>query len=100
MKVLLIGVNSKYIHTALAVDYIYNMCRDFDVERLEFNINQNLNFVYGEIIKRKPDVILFSTYIWNIEFIKKLTSDLSKVTDAVIGWGGIEASFAVSLWSV
>lgn len=95
MKVLLIGVNSKYIHTALAVDYIYNMCRDFDVERLEFNINQNLNFVYGEIIKRKPDVILFSTYIWNIEFIKKLTSDLSKVTDAVIGWGGIEASFDI-----
>lgn len=95
MKILLIGVNSKYIHTALAVDYIYNMCRDFDVKKMEFNINQNLVHTYGEIIKEKPDVILFSTYIWNIEYIRKLTSDLSKVLDATIVWGGIEASFDI-----
>lgn len=95
MKVLLVGVNSKYIHTALAVDYIYGMCGNFDVEKLEFNINQNLNFVYGEILKREADVILFSTYIWNIDYISKLTSDLSQVTDAIIGWGGIESNFEI-----
>lgn len=95
MKTLLIGINSKYIHTALAVDYIYGMCGDFDVEKMDFNINQNLNYVYGEIIKKKPDVIMFSTYIWNIEYIAKLTSDLKKTTNAIIVWGGIEASFDV-----
>lgn len=95
MKTLLIGVNSKYIHTALAIDYIYGMCGDFDVEKMEFNINQSLNYVFGEIIKKKPDVIMFSTYIWNIEYIQKLSSDLKKVTDAIIVWGGIEASFDI-----
>ena len=93
MKVLLVGVNSKYIHTALAVQYLYNCCTDFDVEILEFNINQEIAHTYGEILKRNPDVVMFSTYIWNIDYIERLTSDISKVTDAVIVWGGIESSF-------
>lgn len=71
MKVLLVGVNSKYIHTALAVQYIYDCCTDFDVELLEFNINQEISHTYGEIIKRKPDVVMFSTYIWNIDYIER-----------------------------
>lgn len=93
MKVLLVGVNSKYIHTALAVQYIYDCCTDFDVEKLEFNINQEISHTYGEIIKRKPDVVMFSTYIWNIDYIERLTSDISKVSKAIVVWGGIESSF-------
>ena len=93
MKVLLVGVNSKYIHTALAVQYIYGCCTDFDVEKLEFNINQEISHTYGEIIKRKPDVVMFSTYIWNIDYIERLTSDISKVSKAIVVWGGIESSF-------
>ncbi|MCI6609221.1 MAG: B12-binding domain-containing radical SAM protein [Ezakiella sp.] len=95
MKTLLIAINSKYIHTALAVDYLYEVTKDLNTEKMEFNINQNYSHVFYEIAQKKPEVILFSTYIWNIDYIRKLSRDLKKATGAMIGWGGIEASFDV-----
>lgn len=78
MKTLLIAINSKYIHTALAVDYLYEVTKDLNTEKMEFNINQNYSHVFYEIAQKKPEVILFSTYIWNIDYIRKLSRDLKK----------------------
>ena len=95
MKVLFVGINAKYSHTALAVDYLYEACQDFNVKKLEFNINHQIEHIYGELIREKPDVVGFSTYIWNIDYVRKLTADLAMTTDGVVFWGGPEASYDV-----
>lgn len=93
IKVLLIGINASYSHTALALDYLMTALGDFDVKKMEFNINQNLDYIYGEIIKEEPDMVGFSTYIWNVEEVRKLTSDLQSIDVLQIFWGGPEVSF-------
>lgn len=96
MKILLVGINAKYSHQSLALKYIKNMCDDMDLSVKEFNINQQIDYIFGEIIKENPDIIGFSTYIWNLEIVQKLTSDLGQVLEgSKIIWGGPEASFDI-----
>lgn len=93
MKILLIGINAKYSHQNLALHYIKQYSK-VNTKVLEFNINQNIETIYGEILKEEADVIGFSSYIWNIEFIQRLSSDLKMVNPNVkIIWGGPEVSF-------
>ncbi|MFB0972183.1 MAG: cobalamin-dependent protein, partial [Neofamilia sp.] len=93
MKILLIGINAKYSHQNLALHYIKQYSK-VNTKVLEFNINQNIETIYGEILKEEADVIGFSSYIWNIEFIQRLSSDLKMANPNVkIIWGGPEVSF-------
>src|SRR5690242_4790931 len=71
MKVLLTTLNAKYVHTSLALWYIYQFCHG-DYPELyfrEFNINQELSWVQGEIFLERSSVVAFSCNIWNIEQI-------------------------------
>jgi len=91
MKIILVSIDSKYIHTNLAVRYLKANC-DFPTEIVEFTIKDQLEKICHNIEKLKPDIIGFSVYIWNVEIIKKLTSSLKKVLDCIIIWGGPEIS--------
>lgn len=94
MKILLVGINAKYSHSCLAIDYIENYLNSESVEKLEFNINQPLEIIYREILDREADLVAFSTYIWNVQFVKDISSGLKKANpDMKIIWGGPEASF-------
>lgn len=94
MKILLVGINAKYSHQNLALYYIKKYCEDFNIEILEFNINQTIESIYREILKKDPDVIGFSSYIWNIDFIKRLSDDLKTANPKFkIIWGGPEVTF-------
>ncbi len=94
MKILLVGINAKFSHENLAIKYIEKYSNRDDIKIVEFNINQNIEDIYREIIKEQPDIVGFSTYIWNFNFVKRLTSDLKKAMEAlVIVWGGPEVSF-------
>ncbi|WP_054252486.1 B12-binding domain-containing radical SAM protein [Neofamilia massiliensis] len=94
MKILLVGINAKYSHQNLAIEYIKRYLKSENVKTLDFNINQNIDDIYREIIKENPDVLGFSSYIWNINFVERLTSDLKKAKeDLFIVWGGPEVSF-------
>ncbi|MDO5027956.1 MAG: DUF4080 domain-containing protein [Bacillota bacterium] len=94
MKILLAGINAKYSHQNLAIAYIKNYLKKENVKTIDFNINQNLDDIYREILKEDPDLIGFSTYIWNIDFVQRLSSDLKKAKeDLLIVWGGPEVSF-------
>ena len=66
MKVLLVALNSKYIHSNLAVRYLRAFTKDMDYEGKirEFSINDREERILKEIIYEKPDVVAFSTYIW------------------------------------
>ncbi|QNO13775.1 B12-binding domain-containing radical SAM protein [Alkalicella caledoniensis] len=96
MKVLLVGINAKYIHTNLAIRYLRNSIEELPIEVsiYEPSINNHFDDVLMNIYIQKPDILGFSCYIWNIEMVNKLCSSLSKVLpDTKIVLGGPEVSF-------
>lgn len=95
MKLLLVAVNAKYIHSNLALRYLENLTKDIcDTKLVEYSINDNIMAVERNIILSKPDVIAFSCYIWNIQFILSISSDLKKALPNVkIILGGPEVSY-------
>ncbi|WP_195428805.1 B12-binding domain-containing radical SAM protein [Clostridium sp. D46t1_190503_E9] len=96
MKILLTAINSKFVHSNLAVRYLraFTKDMDYDCKIREFSINDRDEKILEEIIKERPNVVAFSTYIWNIEMIKRL-SNLIKLVDEDIEilYGGPEVSY-------
>ncbi|CEQ19132.1 B12-binding domain-containing radical SAM protein [Paraclostridium sordellii] len=97
MKILLTTLNSKFIHTNLAIRYLNQMVKDIEdieVDIREYTINNELDFILKDIYKNDYDVILFSTYIWNVNDIVKLCDNLKKVKPNMkIALGGPEVSY-------
>lgn len=94
MKILLTAVNAKYIHTSLSVRSLYHYVKSDNVEFAEFTINEHAADILTEIYRRRCDAVLFSCYIWNIEFILEIAHNLKKVSpDTKIIMGGPEVSF-------
>lgn len=96
MKTLFIAINSKYIHSALAPWYLKACCGNECGDTLvrEYTINDSADAVLARIYRERPDVAAFSCYIWNIEFILKLASNLRKILPEVrIVLGGPEVSY-------
>ncbi|MDY5480041.1 MAG: B12-binding domain-containing radical SAM protein [Peptostreptococcus porci] len=99
MKVLLTTLNSKFIHTNLAIRYIREYSKylegdDYSVMLREYTINNSIDYIMKDIVKMNVDMIVFSTYIWNIEDIKKICNNIKKVKpEIVICLGGPEVSY-------
>lgn len=96
MKVLLTALNSKYIHSNLAVRYLKAFTKDLDYECKirEFTINDREERILKEIIEEKPNIVAFSVYIWNIEQIKRLANLIKTVNSNIeIVYGGPEVSY-------
>ena len=106
IKVLLTAINSKYIHSNLAIyslkayhdkyagqyreisaeEYEKGSCKA-EVELAEYTINQQPDEVLKSIYRKKPQVIAFSCYIWNIDYVYRLAAELKKLlpdTDATL----------------
>lgn len=97
MKTVLISIDSKFIHSNLALRYIRAFCSsEFDIYLREFTINQRIEYIINQIVKEKPDIICFSTYIWNVEYIKDIVFILkTALPDIAIVLGGPEVSYDV-----
>ena len=122
MKILLTAVNAKYIHSNLGIyslkayaDQVLGLGEAGgrnarakkrgtgtgamepakpSIELAEYTINHQLDQILQDIFRREPDVIAFSCYIWNIEYIRYLVADLGKILPDVPIWlGGPEVSF-------
>lgn len=96
MKVLLTALNSKYIHSNLAVRYLKAYTKDlnYDCVIREFTINDRIEKILEEIICEKPDILAFSCYIWNIEMVKALSRLVKLVNPNIeILYGGPEVSY-------
>lgn len=92
MKFLLVGINASYSHTCLSVRSIAAFCK---IPFLEFTINQPIGQVLKGIQQETPDVVMFSTYIWNAEFCEKIITDLKSILpECLICAGGPEFSYA------
>lgn len=94
-KFLLVAINSKYIHSNLAVYCLKAATAYSDkVYIREFTINNQLEDILKNIYLEKPDVIGISCYIWNINYVKELLPELNKVLPGVKIWlGGPEVSY-------
>jgi len=98
MKTLIVALNSKYIHSALAPWYLKAFCTENqgEVKVIEFTINEHLDSVLSVISPERADVVAFSCYIWNIENVLKISENIKKVSPHVkIVLGGPEVSFEV-----
>lgn len=100
MKVLLTAVNAKYIHSNPAVYSLQKFVTAYapeygrNVELAEFTINHYADDILQEIYRRRPDVVAFSCYIWNLQLIERVLEDLPKVLPEVQIWaGGPEVSY-------
>ncbi|OPL09270.1 MAG: hypothetical protein AVO33_07340 [delta proteobacterium ML8_F1] len=97
MKILLIGLNTKYIHNNLAIENIMAFNRGIEgaeFKRLTFTINQSKEEVLRGIVLENPDIAGFSAYIWNIEMILDIVENLKKIRPGVrVVMGGPEVSY-------
>ena len=93
----LVALNSQYVHTNLAVRLIKNLDKSEDTVVLEHTINNQMDYVLEDIISRRPKCVVFSCYIWNIEYVKQLTGSIKKVLpDTIIVLAGPEVSYGCS----
>lgn len=103
MKCLLVAINSKYIHSNPAV-YLLRECalRDLkqkqifgvEVELAEYTINHHASEIFDDIYLHHADLICFSCYIWNIEYVRQLVRNLKTLCPNVKIWvGGPEVSY-------
>ena len=74
MKLLLIGLNSRYTHTSLGVYSIakYLKAKNISSEICEYTINDPYENIFYSIAEKVPEVVGFSTYIWNIKLAERL----------------------------
>ncbi len=96
MAPLLVAINAKYIHTNLAVRYLSARAQEegFPCEFAEYTINQPFDEILSGIYSHHPDVVAFSCYLWNIELVKHLCTELAKLLPGVPIWlGGPEVSY-------
>ena len=94
MKILLTTLNTKYVHTNIALKYLYETINEKDAVLKEFTINEPLGKILREIVQQKADVIAFSVYLWNIEEILKLSENIKKINSNVkIILGGPEVTY-------
>lgn len=112
MKFLLVAINAKYIHSNLGIyslkayamkkfqekakqeDTTYpgekgdNIEQKVKIEIAEYTINHQMDQILQDIYRRKPDIIGFSCYIWNIQYIRPFLKDIPKILPNVKIWMG------------
>ncbi len=99
MKVLLTTLNSKYIHKALALRWLYVARSEFDARIQEFTINDSIDKIVEKMKPENYDVICFAVYIWNVNETKELIFHLKeKYPDLRIVLGGPEVTYENDDW--
>ena len=104
MKLLLTGINAKYIHSNPAIYSLAayagkfsdkeGICLRKHIQIAEYTINQHLEEIEADIYKQRPDVLAISCYIWNILMVEALIEDIHAVMPQLPIWlGGPEVSF-------
>ena len=89
------------MHTNVAIRSLKAYAEKFlsaekiNVEITEFTINQPVGEVLRSIGLTEADAVLFSTYIWNAEYVSKLLPDVKKLLpQCILGAGGPEYGYS------
>lgn len=100
MKIICSTLNAKYIHTNIAIRYLKAFAEpEFNIELAEYTIKDPIMNIVTDLIRKKPAIIGFSCYIWNIEETIKVVKMIKKIDPAIqIIVGGPEVSYDVFEW--
>lgn len=96
MKIVLTAINAKYIHSNLAVYSLRAYAKEYknDIEIAEYTINQQVDDILRELYKKKPDILCFSCYIWNLSYVEEVIREIKKICPELPIWvGGPEVSY-------
>lgn len=106
MKTILTTLNAKYIHTSLALRWLYVANKDrFDISFREYTIKEKTDTITDQLLEENPDIIGISVSIWNVNQTKELIGKLkSNKPELIIIVGGPEVSyepeFFVQNWDI
>lgn len=100
MKTVLSTLNAKYIHTSLSIRYLKAYAEpEYAVELAEYTIKDPAMNIVTDLHAKKPEVIGFSCYIWNIEETIKVVKMLKKINPLLtIVLGGPEVTYDTREW--
>ena len=100
MNIIISTLNAKYIHTSLSIRYLKAYAQpEYNPQLAEYTIKDPIMNIVGDLYSKKPDVIGFSCYIWNIEETMKVVAMLKKIKpELVIILGGPEVTYDVNDW--
>lgn len=96
MRILLTAINAKYIHSNLAVYSLKGSAGKYEpmTELAEYTINHQMEEIFAGIYRKKPELLLFSCYIWNRREVVETAESIKKVLPDVKIWaGGPEVSY-------
>jgi anaerobic magnesium-protoporphyrin IX monomethyl ester cyclase len=100
MKIVLSTLNAKYIHTSLSIRYLKAYAKpEYDVELTEYTIKDPAMNIVTDLHTKKPDILGFSCYIWNIEETIKIIKMMKKINpELIIILGGPEVTYDTREW--
>jgi radical SAM superfamily enzyme YgiQ (UPF0313 family) len=100
MNIVLATLNAKYIHTNLALRCLKASAQpEFNPTIAEYTIKDPSFNIVSDIYLKKPKVVGFSCYIWNIEETLKVVRLLKRVSpETIIVLGGPEVSYDSNYW--
>lgn len=99
LKALICCINAKYVHASLAPwclkAGVSTFCQtQVDCDVFESTINRPDAETLSQILSRRPDVLAFCCYIWNMETVGRLAAAVrAALTGVYIALGGPEVSF-------
>ena len=72
MNIVLAAINAKYIHSNLAVYSLRAYAQQYkdEIQIAEYTINQQIDDILMDLYKKKPDILCFSCYIWNLSYVR------------------------------
>jgi len=100
MNIIVSTLNAKYIHTNLAIRYLKAYAApEFNVKIAEYTIKDPIMNIVSDLFSKRPDVLGFSCYIWNIEETIKVIQVIKKIMpDLKIILGGPEVTYDFTYW--
>ena len=93
MNILYYGIASKFTHSMPAGWFLceYLASKGIETQEVYRNINESYPSLLQDIIDRKPDILLLSVYVFNVNVVTKLIKDIRLQLDCKIVIGGPEA---------
>ncbi len=98
MKVIIACLNSKYVHASLSPWCLLSGVREFsktqyDISVMESTINGDTAEFANKVIGEKPDIVAFSSYIWNITKTLEICKIVKENLNCKIVLGGPEVAY-------
>lgn len=96
MKIVLSTINARYSHTSFGLRYLKANLLEYEkqTEICEFSLDETVSEIAEKIIAKKPDLLGFGCYIWNIEAILRIAEIVRAILpQTLIIFGGPEVSY-------